>query len=173
MRLPVRDWRQKVARRDFIDLVREDREEVMATVADEVRPLAEQLGLEVIDTRIKRTDLPDEVQDSIFARMQAERQRIAMRYRAEGEERGNEIRADAERQATIILAEAYERAERLRGEGDAQAAATYAGAFERDEEFYQFWRRLDTYSRFIGDGTTLVLRSDSDLLRFLQGAGVP
>ncbi len=165
--------RQEVARRDFIDLIREDREEVMDTVATEVQVLAAQLGIEVYDTRIKRTDLPEEVQDSIFARMQAERHRIAMRYRAEGEERGNEIRADAARQATIILAEAYERSERLRGEGDARAAEIYAQAFGQDEEFFQFTRRLDAYSRFIGDGTMLVLRSDSDLLRFLEGAAIP
>ena len=165
--------RQEVARRDFIDLIREDREEVMDTVAAEVQVLAAQLGIEVYDTRIKRTDLPEEVQDSIFARMQAERHRIAMRYRAEGEERGNEIRADAARQATIILAEAYERSERLRGEGDARAAEIYAQAFGQDEEFFQFTRRLDAYSRFIGDGTMLVLRSDSDLLRFLEGAAIP
>ena len=165
--------RQEVARRDFIDLIREDREEVMDTVAEEVQLLAAQLGIEVYDTRIKRTDLPEEVQDSIFARMQAERHRIAMRYRAEGEERGNEIRADAERQATIILAEAYERSERLRGEGDARAAETYAQAFGQDEEFFQFTRRLEAYSKFIGDGTMLVIRSDSDLLRFLEGAAIP
>ena len=165
--------RQEVARRDFIDLIREDREIVMSTVAEEVRGQAAQFGIEVLDTRIKRTDLPDEVQDSIFARMQAERQRIAMRYRAEGEERGNEIRADAERQATIILAEAYERAERLRGEGDALATATYAEAYGEDEEFFQFWRRLQAYVHIISDDTMLVVRSDSDLFRFLQGATAP
>jgi len=165
--------RQEVARRDFIDLIREDREDVMTIVAEEVQELTQELGIEVIDTRIKRTDLPEEVQDSIFARMDAERQRIAMRYRAEGEEQGHVIRADADRQATIIIARAYETSETLRGEGDARAAEIYATAFGQDEEFFQFWRRLHAYSHFIGGGTALIVRSDSDLLRFLESAGVP
>lgn len=165
--------RQEVARRDFIDLIREDREEVMSTVALEVQELTRELGIEVLDTRIKRTDLPEEVQDSIFARMEAERNRIALRYRAEGEEQGNIIRADADRQAIIISAEAYERSETIRGEGDARAAEIYASAFGQDEEFYQFWRRLNAYERFMGGNTALVVRSDSDLLRFLETAGTP
>lgn len=165
--------RQEVAGHDFIDLIREDREELIDRVTEAVRTLAEQLGIEVLDTQIKRTDLPDEVQDSVFARMQAERHRIAMRYRAEGTERGDAIRADADRQSTIILAEAYERSESLRGEGDARAAEIYALAYGEDEEFFQFWRRLNAYSKFIGDKTTMVIRSDSDLLRFLESAGSP
>jgi membrane protease subunit HflC len=165
--------RQEVAGHDFIDLIREDREELMNRVTEDVRVLAEQLGIEVLDNRIKRTDLPDEVQDSVFARMQAERHRIAMRYRAEGAERGDAIRADADRQSTIILAEAYERSESIRGEGDARAAEIYAQAYGQDEEFFQFWRRLNAYSQIIGGKTKMVIRSDSDLLRFLESAGTP
>lgn len=165
--------RQEVAGHDFIDLIREVREELMNRVAEDVRILVEQLGIEVLDTRIKRTDLPEEVQDSVFARMQAERQRIAMRYRAEGTERGDAIRADANRQATIILAEAYERSESMRGEGDARAAEIYAQAYGQDEGFFQFWRRLNAYSNFITGKTTMIIRSDSDLLRFLESAGAP
>ena len=164
--------RQEVARRDFIDLIREDREDVMSIVATEVQELTRELGIEVIDTRIKRTDLPEEVQDSIFARMEAERHRIAMRYRAEGEEQGHVIRADADRQSTIIIAQAYESSERMRGEGDARAAEIYATAYGEDEEFFQFWRRLNAYSRFLGGHTSLLIRSDSDLLRFLESADV-
>lgn len=165
--------RQEVARRDFIDLIREDREDVMNLVADLVRDQADELGIYVYDTRIKRTDLPEEVQESVFARMQAERERIAMRYRAEGEERSNEIQADADRQATIILASAYEQSERLRGEGDAEAAGIYASAYGYDEDFYQFFRRMQAYDQFIGTAgeSTLVLRSDSELLRFLESSG--
>ncbi len=166
--------RQEVARRDFIDLIREDREEVMSSVAEAVHVQAIQLGIEVFDTRIKRTDLPEEVQESVFARMQAERQRIALRYRAEGEERSNEIEADADRQAVIILAEAYEQSERLRGEGDALAAREYAAAYGADEDFYQFWRRMQTYENIIAKGgdTLLMIRSDSDLMRFLESPGI-
>lgn len=167
--------RQEVARRDFIDLIREDREDVMNLVAEAVRVRAAELGIEVFDTRIKRTDLPEEVQESVFARMQAERHRIALRYRAEGEERSNEIQADADRQSTIILAEAYKTSEQLRGEGDALAAEIYASAYEQDEEFYSFWRSLQAYSKIISEEgkTRIVLNTDSDLLRFLDGSGMP
>ncbi len=166
--------RQEVARRDFIDMIREDREIVMDTVAIAVREQALQLGIEVLDTRIKRTDLPEEVQESVFARMQAERHRIALRYRAEGEERANQIQADADRQATIILAEAYELSEGMRGEGDAAAANIYALNYSQDEEFYQFWKRLEVYVKIIGNGSdaSIVLRTDSDLFKFLESANI-
>lgn len=117
----------------------------------------------------RRADLPPEVQASVFARMQAERQRIAMRYRAEGEEQAREIRASADKECEIILARAYATNQRLRGEGDAQATAVTGRAFGQDPGFYAFQRRLETYERIFGEGTTTVLlRPDSDLLRYLD-----
>lgn len=117
----------------------------------------------------ERADLPPEVQASVFARMQAERQRIAMRYRAEGEEKAREIRAGADKEREIILARAYSTSQRQRGEGDAQATAVTGRAFGQDAGFYAFLRRLETYERIFADGsTTILLRPDSDLLRYLE-----
>ena len=119
---------------------------------------------------MKRADLPAEVQASVFARMQAERQRIALRYRAEGEEKGREIRARADKEREIILAKAYQESQSLRGTGDAQAVAVTGQAFGQDAGFYGFVRRLETYERVFTPDTTIVLRPDSDLLRYLDTA---
>jgi len=102
--------------------------------------------------------------------MQAERHRIALRYRAEGSEAAQEIRAAADKEREIILATAYEQAERIRGEGDARAARIYADAFGQDPEFYNFRRRLETYEKVIGEGTTLLMDINTDLLRYLEGS---
>jgi membrane protease subunit HflC len=160
--------RQEIAAHNFLDLVRQKREEIMETVTKDVRETVKAFGIEVIDVRIKQVDLPQEVQASVFARMRAERERIAKRYRAEGEERAREIRAGADREREIILATAYETSQKLGGEGDAQASAIYAQAFGQDPEFYAFIRRLQTYEKILGSGTTLVLPPDSELLRYLQ-----
>lgn len=160
--------RQEVAKVDFKAIIREKREEVMATVTDATRELAVPFGIRVVDVRIKRADLPPEVQSSVFARMQAERQRIAMKYRAEGDEKAREIRAEADKAREIILAKAYEESQRLRGEGDAQAIAVTGLAFGQEPEFYGFLRRLETYEQVFKEGTTIILRPDSDLLRYLQ-----
>jgi membrane protease subunit HflC len=160
--------RQETAKHNFLDFVREKREEIMQVVTKDTRETATSFGIEVLDVRIKGLDLPQEVQASVFARMRAERERIAKRYRAEGEERAREIRAGADREREIILATAYETSQKLSGEGDAQAVAIYAQAFGRDPEFYAFTRRLQTYEKVLSTGTTLVLSPDSELLRYLQ-----
>lgn len=160
--------RQETAKHNFLDFVREKREEIMQVVTKDTKETAKSFGIEVLDVRIKGLDLPKEVQASVFARMRAERERIAKRYRAEGEERAQEIRAGADREREIILATAYETSQKLSGEGDAQAATIYAQAFGQDPEFYAFTRRLQTYEKVLGTGTTLVLSPDSALLRYLQ-----
>ena len=160
--------RQEIAKHDFLDFVREKREDIMETVTKGTKETAPDFGIEVIDVRIKRLDLPQEVQASVFARMRAERERIAKRYRAEGEERAREVRAGADREREVILATAYETSQKLTGEGDAQATATYAQSFGQDPEFYAFTRRLQTYEKTLTTGTTLVLQPDSELLRYLQ-----
>lgn len=164
--------RQETAKHNFLDFVREKREEIMAVVTKDTKETAKTFGIEVLDVRIKALDLPQEVQASVFARMRAERERIAKRYRAEGDERAREIRAGADREREVILATAYETSQKLSGDGDAQAAAIYAQAFGQDQEFYAFTRRLQTYEKILGTGTTLVLPPDSDLLRYLQSPGV-
>lgn len=168
--------RKQVASHNFIEFIRERREQIMEQVTKETKEAARPFGLDVVDVRIKRLDLPTEVQASVFARMKAERERIAKRYRAEGEEKAREVRADADKQQTIILADAYRTSENLRGQGDAQAAAIYAGAYGKNEEFYSFVRHLDVYRKVLGKDTTLLLRSDSRLMQFLDsptGKGAP
>jgi membrane protease subunit HflC len=160
--------RQEVGKETFKEIIREKRDVIMETVTAEARTLAEPFGLRVIDVRVKRADLPAEVQASVFARMQAERQRIALRYRAEGEEKGREIRANADKEREIILAKAYQESQSLRGAGDAQAITVTGQAFGRDPVFYGFVRRLETYERVFSPETTIVLRPDSDLLRYLD-----
>jgi modulator of FtsH protease HflC len=160
--------RQETAKHNFLDFVREKREEIMQVVTKDTKETAKSFGIEVLDVRIKGLDLPKEVQASVFARMRAERERIAKRYRAEGEERAQEIRAGADREREVILATAYETSQKLSGEGDANATTIYAQAFGQDPEFYAFTRRLQAYEKILNTGTTLVLSPDSELLRYLQ-----
>ncbi|MEW6046905.1 MAG: protease modulator HflC [Bacillota bacterium] len=163
--------RQEIARHNFIEIIREQRETIMATVTGEAKPLAERFGIALLDVRVKRLDLPTEVQDSVFARMEAERRRIAMRYRAEGEEKAREVRAEADKEREIILATAYREAQGLRGEGDARSTRLYAEAFGQDPDFYGFLRRMEAYEKVLEKGTTLLLDSRSELFRFLTGPG--
>ncbi|MEX2146135.1 MAG: protease modulator HflC [Candidatus Rokuibacteriota bacterium] len=162
--------RQEVAKESFQQVIREKREVIMETVTAEARELAKPFGILVVDVRVKRADLPPEVQASVFARMQAERQRIALRYRAEGEEKGREIRARADKEKEILLAKAYQESQGLRGAGDAQATAVSGQAFGQDAAFYGFVRRLQTYEKVFTPETTIVLRPDSDLLRYLNSS---
>jgi membrane protease subunit HflC len=163
--------RQEFAKHNFIEIIRELREEIMEAVSMETRERVEPFGIHVLDVRIQRLDLPEEVQASVFARMRAERERIAKRYRAEGEERAREIRAAADKEREILLARAYEESQGLRGEGDARATAVTGQAFGQDAEFYAFLRRLETYENVLKKDATVVLRHDSDLLRYLESPG--
>ena len=160
--------REEIAKHNFIDIIREKREPIMATVTDGALEAAASFGITLMDVRIMRVDLPTEVQASVFARMQAERERIAKRYRAEGEEKAREIRAEAEKEREIILAEAYSKSQVLRGEGDAQAALVTAKAFGQGLEFYGLVRRLQVYETILAEGSTIMLPPDSDLLRYLE-----
>lgn len=137
---------------------------------------AESLGIEVVDVRIKRIDLPEdsEVIGSVFQRMRAERLRVANELRAEGQEILQTITSEADRQVAVLLAEAERDAQRLRGEGDARAAEIYAAAFGADAEFYAFYRSLEAYRAAFADGQgVMVLDRDSDFLRFFQDNGRP
>ncbi len=160
--------RQEVAKRNFKSFIREDREKIMDQVTKLTGEEALRFGIRVIDVRIKRVDLPEEVQASVFARMKAERERIAKRYRAEGEEQAKEIRANANKEKEIILAEAYRQSETLRGQGDAEATNIYAEAYSKDPEFYSFARHLEVYQKSFSSDTTMLLRPDSSLLRYLE-----
>jgi membrane protease subunit HflC len=158
--------REEIARHNFIGFIREERETIVATVAKEAHEQAKRFGIRVIDVRIKRADLPREVQASVYARMEAERQRIAMRYRAEGEQRSQEIRAETDKEREIILARAYQEQMKLTGEGDARATDIYAASFEKNPEFYSFLRRLETYEKVFEEKTTILLDTEAELLKY-------
>lgn len=165
--------RESIANHAFIAFIREERENIMGWVTKETAEVAKQFGITLVDVRIKRVDLPEEVQNSVFARMKAERERIAKRYRAEGEEKGREIRANANKEREIILAEAYRQAEVLRGDGDAEATTVYAEAYGKDQEFFSFVRHLDVYQKIFGEDTTVLLRPDSPLMEYLDSSAAP
>lgn len=151
------------------EIITEGRNLIMDAVAQASNTKAQEYGIEIVDVRIKRTDLPTENEQAVYARMRAERERQAREYRAQGEEQAQAIRAQADRMAEVILAEAYRQAQLLRGEGDAEATRIYAQALSEDPEFYAFVRSLDAYRATLGEGTTLVLDANSEFLRYLSG----
>ncbi|HND15200.1 MAG TPA: protease modulator HflC, partial [Pseudomonadales bacterium] len=157
-------------KRRLHEVVAGEREKLMSDLTAELNAAAQQtLGIEVIDVRVKKIDLPDEVSDAVFNRMSAEREKLAREYRSQGKEEAEKIRADADRQVTIIEAEAYRDAELARGEGDAEAAAVYAAAYSRDPEFYAFTRSLKAYENaFNGTQDLMVLDPRSDFFRYLK-----
>ena len=163
------ELRREVASHTFATVIGTKREAIMDNVAKSAREKAREFGIEVVDVRIKRADLPKEVQASVFARMQAEREREAKRYRSEGEEEANKLRAQTDKERTIVLAEAEQTAQKLRGEGDATATRIYAEAYGKDPEFYRFVRSLQGYELFLGKRSTLLLSADSPLFHYLAG----
>lgn len=162
------ELRRELAVHNLEEVIAEQREQVMDSVAQSAREKANNFGIHIVDVRIKRADLPPAVQESVFRRMEAERKRESARYRAEGEERGARIRAEAERERAVILADAREQAQRIRGEGDAQAIAIYAEALQKDPEFYTFTRRLEAYRKLLGTDDMLVLDSNAEFFRYLM-----
>ena len=161
------ELRREVASHSFDIVIGTKRETIMDNVAKTAREKAREFGIEVVDVRIKRADLPQEVQTSVFQRMQAEREREAKRYRSEGDEESAKLKAETDKQRTTLLAEAQQAAERLRGEGDGAATRTYAEAYGQDPEFYAFVRSLQAYEQFLGKRSTLLLPADADLFRYL------
>ena len=163
--------RDEFGRRTIQEVVSEDRYQLMDELTKAVDRQAAELGIEVVDVRVKKIDLPPEVSESVYERMRAERERVARDLRAKGSEAAERIRADADRQRTVILADAYKLAEEARGEGDAKAAEIYAQAFNQDREFYAFYRSLNAYRAAFGQGgDMLVLQPDSDFFRFFNQA---
>jgi membrane protease subunit HflC len=156
-------------RRTVHDVVSGARDEIMADVRKKADQDLRRIGVEIVDVRLKRVDLPQEVSESVYGRMQAERKRIANEQRSEGAAEAERIRADADRQREVILADAYRDAQRVKGEGDARAAATYAKAFSKNAEFYSFYRSMDAYRNiFQGKNDVMLLQPNSDFFRYLQ-----
>ncbi|PIQ82201.1 MAG: HflC protein [Candidatus Omnitrophica bacterium CG11_big_fil_rev_8_21_14_0_20_64_10] len=163
----VSGLRRELALHEFTDVISKKRDTITAAVAKNSSVKAKEFGIEVRDVRIKRADLPREVQESVFQRMVAERDRIAKRYRSEGAEESAKIRAQTDKEKAIILAEAYKKAQLLEGEGDAEATAIYAAAYGQDPELYRFIRSLETYEDGFREGSVLVLSGDEEFLQYL------
>jgi len=159
--------RNEFARYTLDQVVSGERLTIMGAVRQQALETARELGVVLVDVRIRRMDLPDEVSESVYNRMRAERERVAQEFRARGREDAERIRARADRERTVILADAYRDAERVRGEGDAQSAETYARAFGEDEEFFSFYRSLIAYrNTMTGDNSMFVIEPDSDFFRY-------
>jgi membrane protease subunit HflC len=151
------------------EVVSGERENIMARVREKVDQDLRRIGVAVIDVRLKRVDLPQEVSESVYRRMEAERKRIANELRSTGAAEGEKIRADADRQREVILAEAYRDAQNVRGQGDARAAAIYAGAFSQNPEFFAFYRSMEAYrSTFRGRNDLMLLDANSEFLRYFR-----
>jgi membrane protease subunit HflC len=162
------ELRREIAKDLQLDIISLKREEVENAVRDGVRPIINELGIDVVDVRIKRADFPQAIAGSVYERMKAERKRIADRERAEGAEADLEKRAKVDREAVEIRSGARKEADIIRGEAEAEAIAIFAEALEQDPDFYRFLRSLDAYALFLGDNTTVVLPAGSDLFKFLQ-----
>lgn len=167
--------RDQIGARNLQEVVAGERDQLMLALTVELNETTvADLGLEVIDVRVKRIDLPDDVRQSVYDRMITERNREAQDHRSRGEELAIGIRADAERQAIIYGAEAYRDAEQIRGQGDAEATGIYADAYNKDPEFYAFTRSLNAYRKtFSSKGDVLLLDPDSDFFKYLKGGDLP
>jgi len=163
--------RQELASRNFADIIASQREAAMEEVAKRsAKKATNEYGITVVDVRVKRADLPSEVQMSVFERMRAERERKSKAYRSEGAEESAKIIAKTDRERTILLAEAYETSQKLRGEGDGAATAIYADSYGQDPEFYGFVRSLEAYEKFLPANSMAILSEDSRLFRHLSSA---
>jgi membrane protease subunit HflC len=171
--------RNEFARRTIKQAVSGERGEIMSAINESSKGIASALGIDVVDVRLSRIDLPDEVSDSVYDRMRAERARIAKELRAQGKEASERIRASADRQREVILAEAYKEAQQTRGVGDAKAAATFASAYNKNAEFYAFYRSMEAYRNSFKDkGDLMVIEPDSDFFSYFKdptgkGGSVP
>ncbi|OGA36395.1 MAG: HflC protein [Betaproteobacteria bacterium RIFCSPLOWO2_12_FULL_64_23] len=164
--------REEVGKRTVHEVVSEDRDQIMTSVRGRANQDAKKIGVEIIDVRLKRVDLPQEVSDSVYKRMDAERKSVANQLRSEGSSEAERIRAEADKEREVIIANAYKEAQRIKGEGDAKAAAAYAQAFGQNPEFYAFYRSLEAYrSSFKNRSDVLVLEPNSEFFKYLKGPG--
>jgi membrane protease subunit HflC len=160
--------RENLGRHTLRDIVNEKRTLLMEQVTRRSDERARDYGIEVVDVRIKRADLPEKNEQNVFNRMRTERDRQAKKFRAEGDEEARKIRSEADKQVNILLAEARKQAEITRGEGDALAVKIFADAYGRDLEFYELVRTLEAYRKSLDEGTTVILSPNSDFFRFLK-----
>ena len=164
-----KDLKDAFGKRTIREVVAEERAQIMQQLTLSLSDSSEQFGMEVIDVRVKRIDLPQDVSQSVFARMQAERKEVAQQFRSRGEEKAKKIRAVAEREVAVILANANRDYEHLRGEGDGSAAEIYAEAYKEDPEFYALYRSLQAYAdTFASKSDVLLLQPDAEFFKYFK-----
>ena len=162
-------FRGEFSKRDIKELVSSDRKVIRDIIIKKSQPIAKNFGMEIIDVQVMRIDLPPEVSNSVYRRMEAERERVAREFRSQGSEAAERIRANADRQRVVTLANAFKEAEQLRGEGDAKSAEVYADAYGADPEFFTFYRSLNAYKKsFAKSDKTLLIDPDSDFFRYFN-----
>jgi modulator of FtsH protease HflC len=166
--------REEINKRTVHEVISSERDKIMATTRQKADTDAKTFGVEIVDVRLRRVELPPDVTDPVYARMDSERRRVANELRSLGQAESEKIRADADRQREVILAEAYKAAQKLKGEGDAKASAIYAAAYGANPEFYAFYRSLEAYrSTFRGRNDLMVLDPTSEFLRYFRNQGGP
>jgi membrane protease subunit HflC len=166
--------RDEFGNRTVHDVVSGERDKIMDLMRDKANEDAGKIGVQVLDVRLKRVDLPQEVSESVYRRMEAERKRVANELRSTGSAESEKIRADADRQREVIIAEAYREAQRIKGEGDAKASAIYAQAYEQNPEFYAYYRSLEAYRTSLRSRSDiLVLDPSADFFKYLKNPGRP
>ncbi len=164
--------REEFGKRTVHDVVSGERDDVMEKMREKADQDARKIGVQIVDVRVKRVDLPMEVSESVYRRMEAERKRVANELRSEGSAEAEKIRADADKQREVIVAEAYRDAQKIKGEGDAKAAALYAQAFNQNAEFYAFYRSLEAYrNSFKGKSDVVVVEPNSDFFKYMKSMG--
>ncbi|WP_404977028.1 protease modulator HflC [Accumulibacter sp.] len=164
--------REEFGKRTVHDVVSGERDKIMAQMREKADLDARKIGVQIVDVRVKRVELPNDVSESVYRRMDAERKRVANELRSQGAAEAEKIRADADKQREVIVAEAYRDAQKMKGEGDARATAIYAAAFENSPEFYAFYRSLEAYrSSFKSRNDVLVVEPSSDFFRYMKSMG--
>ena len=164
--------REEFGKRTVHDVVSGERNKIMEQMREKADLDANKIGVQIVDVRVKRVDLPTEVSESVYRRMEAERKRVANELRSEGSAEAEKIRADADKQLEVIVAEAYREAQKMKGEGDAKAASTYAQAFNQNPEFYAFYRSLEAYrNSFKSKADIIVVEPGSDFFKYMKSVG--
>jgi membrane protease subunit HflC len=163
---------QEINKRTIHEAISSERDKIMTTTRQRADADAKQIGVEIVDVRLRRVELPEEVLAQVYQRMESERKRVANELRSQGAAESEKIRADADRQREVILADAYRQAQKVKGEGDAKAAAIYAGAYGQNPEFYAFYRSLETYkATFRNKNDLMVLDPNSEFFQYLKQSG--
>lgn len=161
--------RAEFGKRTILEVIAGERSEIMSILREQADKDSRQIGVEIVDVRLRRVDLPDEVSDSVYQRMRAERQEVASELRSQGFAESEKIRADAEKQRDIIITQAYKEAQEIKGSGDAKASRIYADTFSKNKEFYDFYRSLEAYRKsFSGKDDIMVLDANSDFFKYLR-----